>query len=150
MAFRAAHAVCTNHVAQPAGWFTWWSSPSRPASEKAWATSTSSWMWPSSATPSPAPRHTAQEGRPGARGSPEQERRQGARRGSVLEVVEGQKEESQTLEEHGRRIMAIHVHGSTSRVHPVPGRGPADPRPDTGCAQRAGPVHMGYSISLRH
>ena len=64
----------------------------------------------------------------------------------------GAEEEGQTLEEHGRRIMAIHVHGSTSRVHghPVPGRGPADPRPDTGCAQRAGPVHMGYSISLRH
>ena len=91
MAFRAAHAVFTNHVAQPAGWFTGWSPSSRPDSEKAWATSTSSWMWPSSATPSPALRHTAQEGRPGARGSPEQERRQGARRGSVLEVVEGQK-----------------------------------------------------------
>ena len=41
--------------------------------------------------PSLAPRHTVQEGRPGARGSPEQERRQGARRGSVSEVVEGQK-----------------------------------------------------------
>ena len=45
----------------------------------------------------------------------------------------GAEEEGQTLEEHGRRIMAIHVHGSTSRVHPVPGRGPADPRPDGMC-----------------
>ena len=31
---------------------------------------TSSWMWPSPAMPSPALRHTAQKGRPGARGSP--------------------------------------------------------------------------------
>ena len=76
MAFRAAHAVHTSHVAQPAGWFTGWSLPSRPDSEEAWSTSTSSWMWPSSATPSPALRHTAQEGRPGARGSPEQGRRE--------------------------------------------------------------------------
>ena len=82
MAFRAAHAVYTSHVAQPAGWFTGWSPSSRPDSEEAWSTSTSSWMWPSPATPSPALRHTAQEGRPGARGSPEQERREPEEGGS--------------------------------------------------------------------